>query len=100
MTPTSPAEIDEEPAWDIEPNPEIVHWQPVHGRDKERTRPPAVSTAGALGAIAVGSAVVGALAVGALAIGAVAIGALAVGRARVRRLEIDELIVGQVRFKD
>ena len=100
MTHTSAADLDDEPAWDIEPNPEMVHWQPVHGRDGVRPSSTLLSTAGALGAIALGSAVVGALAVGALAVGAMAIGTLAVGRARVRRLEIDELIVGQVRFKD
>jgi hypothetical protein len=91
---------DEEPLWDSEPNPEMVHWQPTHSPDSAAVKHITLSTTGALGLIAVGSAVVGALAVGAVAVGAVAIGALSVGRARVRRLEIDELVVGRVTFKD
>jgi hypothetical protein len=92
--------LDDEAAWDAEPNPEIVHWQPVHDPDRPDGSARHLSTAGALGLIALGSAVGGALALGAVAIGALAIGALAVGRARIHRLEIDELVVGRIRFKD
>ncbi len=91
---------DSDEAWDAEPNPEMVHWQPSHSVDRIRGASATLSPAGALGAIALGSAVVGAVAVGAIAIGALAIGRLAVGRATIRRLEIDELVVGRVRFKD
>ncbi len=91
---------DDDPDWDIEPNPEMVHWQPTHRPDTVDGAPVILSPAGALGAIALGSALFGAMAVGAVAVGAVAIGALAIGRARIRKLEIDELIIGKVRFKD
>lgn len=92
--------VDDDPLWDAEPNPEMVRWQPTHKPDAVDAAPATLTPAGALGVIALGSAVVGALAVGAIAIGAVAIGALTIGRARVRRLEIDELIVGRVTFKE
>ncbi len=49
---------------------------------------------------AVGAAAVGAFAIGALAVGALAIGRLVVGSGRFRRLEIDELVVGRLVFKD
>ena len=103
MTPgntLSSGDLDEEAAWDADPNPEIVHWQPTHKPDVAEGQAAGLSPAGALGLIAVGSALTGALAIGALAIGALAIGALVVGRARVRRLEIDELVIGRIRFKD
>ncbi len=93
-------DLNDEADWDVDPNPEMVHWQPTHAPDAVQGSVARVSPAGALGLIAVGSAVTGALAIGALAIGALAIGTLAVGRARVRRLEIDELVVGRIRFKD
>jgi len=97
---TSTEPFDDEPLWDSEPNPEMVHWQPSHSPDAIEGRRATLSPAGALGLIAVGSAAVGALAIGAVAVGALAIGSLVVGRARVRRLEIDELIVGRISFKD
>jgi hypothetical protein len=59
-------DVDDDPAWDVEPNPDIVHWQPTHAPDG----------------------------------GALAIGRLAIGRASFRRVEIDELVVGRIRFKD
>ena len=93
-------DLDDEAAWDADPNPEIVHWQPTHKPDVVEGSAASLSPAGALGLIAVGSAIAGAVAIGALAIGAMAIGTLAIGRARVRRLEIDELVVGRIRFKD
>ncbi len=92
-------DLDEE-AWDVDPNPEMVHWQPTHKPDVAEGAVATLSPVGALGLIAVGSVLAGAAAIGALAIGALAIGALTVGRARVRRLEIDELVVGRIRFKD
>ena len=93
-------EIDEDPAWDAEPNPELVHWQPAHRPERAVAYPATLSPGGALGAVALGSIVFGAVAVGALAIGALAIGRLAIGRATIRRLEIDELVVGSVWFRD
>lgn len=92
-------EIDEDPAWDAEPNPELVRWQPTHRPDG---RSPAFSASpgGAWGALALGSIVFGVVAVGALAVGALAIGRLAVGRASIRRLEIDELVIGEVLRRD
>lgn len=92
-------EIDEDPAWDAEPNPEMVHWQPTHMPDV-RSAAFTASAGGAWGALALGSILFGAVAVGALAIGALAIGRLAVGRANIRRLEIDELVIGEVRRRD
>lgn len=93
-------DIDDDLDWEAEPNPEMVHWQPTHSPDGSGSRSLPVSPAGALGIVALGSVAVGAIAVGALAIGALAIGRLAVGRASFRRVEIDELVVGRVRFKD
>ncbi len=93
-------DIDDDPAWDTEPNPDMVHWQPTHAPDGGAGRSLPVSAAGALGIVALGSVAVGAIAVGALAIGALAIGRLAIGRASFRRVEIDELVVGRIRFKD
>ncbi len=95
---------DDEPAWDSAPNPDLVHWQPTHRphgsvlSDVEQARP-AFSPAGALGLVMLGSAAMGAVAVGALAIGALAIGRLAVGDARFRRLQVDELVIGKIRWK-
>ncbi len=100
MTPAETDFTDEEAAWDVDPNPEIVHWQPTHRPDVVEGSVARVSPAGALGVVALGSLVAGALAVGAVAVGALAIGALAIGRARIRRLEIDELVVGRIRFKE
>ena len=93
-------EIDEDPAWDAEPNPELVRWQPTHRPERVLGYPATVSPGGALGAVALGSIVFGAVAVGAVAIGALAIGRLAIGRASIRRLEIDELVVGRISFAD
>jgi len=92
-------EPDDEADWDVDPNPEMVHWQPTHKPDAVQVSGARLAPAGALGVIALGSVLAGAFAVGALAIGALAIGALSIGRARVRRLEIDELVVGEIRFK-
>ena len=50
-----------------------------------------------IGGLAVGALAIGALSMGALAIGAMAIGRLAIGRSRIRCLEIDELVVGNLR---
>lgn len=99
MTNDIELEIDDDPAWDAEPNPELVRWQPSHKPDAVQTGGPRLSPATALGVIAIGSAIAGAVAVGALAIGALAIGQLAVGNARFRRLEVDDLVIGKVRFK-
>jgi hypothetical protein len=93
-------EIDDDPAWDAEPNPEMVHWQPPHRPDRIKGAAATLSAGGALGLVALGSIAFGAVAVGALAVGAVAIGRLAIGRASFRKLEIDELVIGRVRFKD
>ena len=93
-------EIDEDPAWDAEPNPELVHWQATHRPDRAEGMAATFSPGGALGAIALGSMVFGAVAVGALAVGALAIGRLAIGRASIRRLEIDEFVVGRLSFRD
>ena len=90
---------DEDEAWDGDPNPEIVHWQPVHSPDG-KVGAPSAAPARALGLMSVGSTAFGALAIGALAIGALAIGRLVIGHARIRKLEIDELVVGRVRFHD
>lgn len=100
MTNDIELQIDDDPAWDADPNPELVHWQPTHSPDGTAASPVRLSPAGALGLVGLGSVVVGAVAVGALAIGAVAIGRLAVGQARFRRLEIDELVVGRLILKD
>jgi hypothetical protein len=100
MTPESAFDPDDEAAWDADPNPEMVRWQPIHAPDGAPSTGSRLSPAGALGVIALGSTVVGAVAVGALAIGALAIGRLAVGHARFRRLEIDELVVGRLYLKD
>ncbi len=99
MTNDIELQIDDDPAWDADPNPELVRWQPSHRPDVVQATGAKVSAAGALGLIALGSAAAGALAVGALAIGALAIGRLMVGNARFRRLEVDELVIGKVRFK-
>ena len=95
---------DEDDAWDAEPNPEMVHWQPTHhgvrsGLDDELGGALKAAPASALGLVALGSVAVGALAIGALAIGALAIGKLFVQDARFRRLEVDELVIGKVRWK-
>ena len=100
MTPADTDYLEDDAAWDADPNPEMVHWQPTHRPDAEPGSVASLSPAGALGVIALGSVLAGAAAVGALAIGALAIGALTIGRARVRRLEIDELVVGRIRFKE
>jgi hypothetical protein len=99
MTNDIELQIDDDPAWDADPNPELVRWQPSHRPDLVQGAGARVSPATALGLIVMGSAAAGALAVGALAIGALAIGHLRVGNARFRRLEVDELVIGKVRFK-
>ena len=99
MTQGSTLENNDDPAWDIDPNPELIHWQPTHAPDGGAGSRSIASPPGALGLIGLGSAAMGAVAVGALAIGALAIGQLVVGRARFRRLEVDELVIGKVRFK-
>ena len=95
---------DDEADWDAEPNPEMVNWQPTHhslraGLDDELGGALKVAPAGALGLVVLGSAAMGAFAIGALAIGALAIGKLFVQDARFRRLEVDELVIGKVRWK-
>ncbi len=99
MTRDIDLDIQDDPAWDADPNPEMVRWQPTHAPDGGKGLPLTLSPAGVLGVIALGSALVGAVAVGAVAIGALAIGQLAVSRARFRRLEVDELVIGKVRFR-
>ena len=73
---------------------EIVQWQPTRGHLVNSPRP--LNTSAFLAAAA-GALAVGAVAVGAIAIGRLAIGSLALGRGRIRRLEIDELIVRDLR---
>lgn len=95
--------IDDEAEWDADPNPEMVRWQPAHhsvrtGPDIDRTGLIRADAASALGFVVLGSVAVGALAVGALAIGAVAIGKLFVHDAHFRRLQVDELVIGKVRW--
>lgn len=93
-------DADDEAAWDSDPNPEIVQWQPTHRPDTLVAHPVQLSPAGALGLVAVASTAFGALAVGALAIGVLAIGRLVIGHARIRRLEVDELVIGRVIRRD
>lgn len=93
-------QFDDDQAWDAEPNPELVRWQPTHHPDASRSSQLTLSPGGALGALALGSIVFGAVAIGALAVGALAVGRLAIGRATIRRLEIDELVVGSIRFRE
>jgi len=69
---------------------EIVDWQPNY-------HAPAMPGLGSL-TRAAGAVAVSALALGALAIGAVVIGRLVVGKARIRRLEIDQLVVRDLRL--
>ena len=73
----------------LEENPEIMVV--------EAPERPAAFPARALGAAAVGSLAVGALALGALAIGALVIGRLAVGHARFKSVEIDKLVVRELK---
>ena len=73
---------------------DIVQWQP--GRGHMVNAPKGVNT-GALGAALLGAVALGAFAIGALAIGRLAVGSLALGRGRIHRLQIDELIVGDLR---
>ncbi|WP_129790630.1 hypothetical protein [Sphingosinicella sp. CPCC 101087] len=61
------------------------------------TKPGEWSATLTLGAARAGALAIGALAVGALAVGAFAIGRLSIGSGRIRRLEIDELVVGEIR---
>ena len=73
---------------------EIVQWQP--GRAHMVNAPKPLNSS-AIAAAVLGAVAVGAVAVGAIAIGRLAIGSLALGRGRIRRLEIDELIVRDLR---
>jgi hypothetical protein len=67
---------------------------------KTLVRRPAQVPAIRSGAAALGALALGALALGAVALGAVAIGRLAVGKARFRSVEIDELVVKRLRFRE
>ena len=49
-------------------------------------------------AVSTGAQAIGVSAAGSFAIGALAIGRLVIGRARVRRLEIDDLVIRQLRL--
>ena len=53
-----------------------------------------------VGRLAVGALALGAVAAGAWAVGALAVGRLAIGRARVRHLEIDKLVVRDLRVAE
>ena len=68
----------------------------LSGSMQERS-PCACFRALSVGAQAAGAFAIGALAVGAVAVGAVVIGKLVIGSARIKRLEIDELVVGDLR---
>jgi hypothetical protein len=72
----------------------FVTEEPLRARLPDRPQRSAIS-AGAVGALALG-----ATALGALMIGRLVIGALAVSKAKFKRVEIDDLIVKRLHYKD
>lgn len=65
-----------------------------------RIRLPAAPSRNALGAGAIGALALGATALGAIMIGRIMIGALNISRAKFKRVEIDDLVVKRLHYKD